>query len=67
MTQTPDNLRAIIGIGYAREEQLHTANITTFKQLAQATIADIHTATNAHPTEIHQWQTDAQQRMERTN
>ncbi len=63
MTQSPDNLRAIIGIGYAREEQLHTAGITTFKQLAQTPITNIQTATNAHPTEIQQWQADAYKRI----
>ncbi len=58
-----DNLKTIVGIGHTYEERLNDAGITTFKQLAEASIEKIAEATQASPSMIKYWQTEAESKQ----
>ena len=52
MVDTDDSLTAIRGIGPTIQDKLYAAGITTYAQLAEATIEDLHTAIGSNAARI---------------
>ncbi len=63
MSNQPDDLTTIVGIGKTYEERLNNAGITTFKQLIKATAAEIRKATEASQSIIRYWKIEAENRL----
>ena len=63
MSKHRDNLKAIVGIGQTYEERLNDAGITTFRQLATATTAEIQEAANVSTSMVKYWKIEAENRI----